>query len=363
MKEKILLLAAVCLFAGSAGFGQVLGRIEYMDGSVEVSRNGSLLSGVDIGTPIENLDHIKTSTDATVTIAFSKDSGLSGTLQIVPGTNAVIRQDQIAGTATNEVELLAGSVSLKVKRLAGVRSSAQVRTPTAVLGVRGTEFVVASFNGSVLVACKEGEVACHAYSSSTGSKSSKSLPSVPGKMVEVLENGAMNSSAFPEGSFEENWEAVRNKWKDLQIELVVANPASMLNMFAGDWTMYASKLDAGAARLRANAALKNWLKQGSSPAGSFGDWMKEKQAVVKDLISIRGDMMMAIINWYRIEELVPYIPESSYGQKLANGQTIGSFISQYNKSSKTVSNAVSLFRAAEKLYMLRNDGVSPFSDF
>lgn len=363
MKQRNLLLVVLLLLAGSIGFSQVLGRIEYMEGTVQISRNGTTLSGVDIGTSIENLDQVKTTPDSSVTIAFSKNSGLSGTLQIVPGTTAVIRQDQISGTATNEVELLAGSVSLKVKRLAGVRSAAQVKTPTSVLGVRGTEFVVASFNGAVLVACKEGEVACFAYSASTGSKSTQSIPSVPGKIVEVMENGSMKSGDFPEGNFEENWDAVRDTWKNFYIELLVADPAAMLNAFAGNWSLYSTKLESGAAKLRANQTLKNWLKQGSTPSGSFGIWMKEKQAVVKDLISVRGDMMLAIITWYRIEELLPYIPESAMSRKLANGQTIGSFIAQYKKSSKTVSNAISLFRSAEKLYMLRNDGVSPFSDF
>jgi len=38
-------------------------------------------------------------------------------------------------------------------------------------------------------------------------------------------------------------------------------------------------------------------------------------------------------------------------------------VDQYNKSIKWVATSFALFNAAEKQYMLRNDGSSPFSDF
>ncbi len=345
---------------------QVLGKIDYIEGGISITRNGANVSKVDIGTPIENLDLIKTSKDGLVSITFDKASGLTGSVQIIAGSTALLRQDQLSGTSANEIQLIAGSVDLKVKRLAGMKSSVQVRTPSSVLGVRGTQFVVASFNGSALVACKEGEVFCTSTESNAGKADNAGKSSVPGTLVEILESGDLNTGAFPEGDFEKNWGDVQNKWKTFNVDLFVADPVTFMNSFTTNWSLYSAKVVNHTKLLRSNTVLQKWLKNaeaGKDPAGNLGDWVKEKPSVMKDLISIRPDMVIAMITWYRLQELIPYVPLSEMNRTLAGGQTVKSFISEFNKSSIDVSNAASLFYAAEKQYMLRNDGVSPFSEF
>ena len=367
MKKTVLaaIILSTCMYGTATA--QVLGKIDYLEGLVTITRNGISLSKVDIGSPIENLDLIKTTKDGLVSISFDKESGLTGTVQIVAGSTAVIRQEQLSSTTANEVQLIAGSVDLKVKRLAGVKSSVQVRTPTAVLGVRGTEFVVASFNGSAIVACKEGEVFCS--SSPAGAPSGKSAgkgkSAVPGTMVEILESGDLNAGAFPAGDFDENWAAVQDKWKTFNVELFVEDPVTFLNQFVNNWTLYSTKVEAGAERLRANSMLQKWLRNAGSGqlSGSLGDWVKERPAVMKDLIAIRPDMVLSLITFYRIQELIPYVAESEMGRPLMNGQPVKAFIKEFSDSSRKVTEAASLFYAAEKQYMLRNDGISPFTDF
>jgi len=367
MKKSFMALCALgILFANSAA-AQVVGKIDYMEGGVTITRNGASLARADIGTAIENLDLIKTAADSLVSIVFDRASGLTGSVQIVAGSTAIIRQDQLSGTTANEVQLMTGSVNLKVKRLAGVKSAVQVKTPTSVLGVRGTEFVVASFNGTALVACEEGEVFCSSYSEVTTTRSSGKTgkSAVPGTLVEVLESGQLNTGAFPAGDFDDNWASVQNKWKTFNVELVVADPLTFLNQFVTNWSLYSAKVESGAATLRSNAVLQKWLRTASSSAssGTMSDWIKERPVVMKDLIAIRPDMVIAMITMYRIQELVPYLPESSMNRVLMNGQTVKSFVAQFNRSSKAVADASSLFYAAEKQYMLRNDGLSPFMEF
>ena len=83
-----ILLALYC----AAASAQVLGRVDYIIGNVIVTRNGENLKKVDIGTPIENLDLIKTSSDSSITISFNKPkgkadaSGLTGTLALREGS-------------------------------------------------------------------------------------------------------------------------------------------------------------------------------------------------------------------------------------------------------------------------------------
>lgn len=359
MNKKIWAGIVLCVCIYSMAGAQVLGKIDYMEGVVGITRNGANVARVEIGTKIENLDLIKTSKDGLVSITFDRNSGLTGNIQVVQGSTAVIRQDQLSGTSANEVQLLTGSVNLKVKRLAGVKSSVQVRTPTSVLGVRGTEFVASSFNGAAIVACKEGEVFCSNGSNEPGKSS------VPGTMIEILESGALNAGAFPEGDFETNWNSVQNKWKNYNVELFVSDPATFMNQFVSNWNTYSSKVESGAATLRSNSVLKKWLRNATSetPSGTMSDWVRERPVVMKDLVAIRPNMVIAMISLYRLQELIPYVSESAMNQTLVNGQTVRAFITQFNRTSANVTEAAALFYAAEKQYMLRNDGISPFTEF
>jgi hypothetical protein len=149
------------------------------------------------------------------------------------------------------------------------------------------------------------------------------------------------------------------------MKLFANDPVTSLNQYISTWSDYSAKVDAGAATLRTNPVLKKWLKDASTGtiSGSMSNWVQEKPAVMKDLIDMHPDMMVAILTWYRLQELIPCIPQAYMNSKLSNGQTVKAFIDQYNKSVKSVAYSFALFNAAEKQYMLRNDGSSPFSDF
>ncbi len=366
--KKTVLLSALALFLSAALFGQTLGRVEYLEGKAELTRNGEVLRGFDIGTEIENLDIVKTDGDSSVTIAFTRGSGLTGTLQIVPSTTAVIRQDQINAKPSNDIKLLTGSIKMKVERIAGMNSSVQVRTPSSVLGVRGTEFVVATFNGATLVGCSSHSVWCSPYDevSGTGSvSSSKGSLAEPGTMVSVLENGSFAPIAYDKARFDENWKSVSAKWRTFNEELVSANPVAFIDQFVGNWDRYSADVLAADRKLRSNRTLLSWLDAAAKgkSIGTFQNWVKERPSVVQDLIAMRQPMIPTIITVYRLQELIPLVSEADMGKKLSNGKTVREFIAAYRRDSQKVTLAIALFAAAEKQYMLRNDGISPFSDF
>ncbi len=365
--KKRMALGIVCGIVCALGLqAQVLGKVDYIEGSAEITRNGEKLRAIAIGTPIENLDLVKTSANGLVSIAFEKDSGLTGSIQIVPNSTALIRQDLVSGSPSNEAQLMAGSVNLKVKRLAGMKSAIQVKTPTAVLGVRGTEFSVATFNGSVITACKEGEVSCASYSAISETLSTDGGASaVPGTMVEILESGAVNTGSFPEGNFEDNWKAMRDKWQTYNVDLFAADPVNFMNQFIVNWNDHSAKVESLSATLRANPNLKKWLADAKAGkvSGNLADWAREKPSVMKDLLAVRPDMTVAMISWYRLQELIPLVPQSAMNRTLATGETVKAFIARFNRGSASMASSVALFSAAEKQYMLRNDGLSPFLDF
>ena len=136
---RIVLVAALAL-AGSALAADV-GLIKVSNGSVEIQRAGATIKA-QVGTPVQVSDVLRTGADGSAGITFSDNSLVS----IGPGTVFAIDKYQFDST-THAGEFQG---SLKQGRLAGISGkmvkqspeSMKIRTPSAVMGVRGTEFVV-----------------------------------------------------------------------------------------------------------------------------------------------------------------------------------------------------------------------------
>ena len=135
-----IVLAAALVFATSAIAADV-GLVKVSNGGVEIQRAGARIKA-DVGTPVQVSDVLRTGADGSAGITFADNSLLS----IGPNTSFEIEKYQFDST-THAGEFQG---SLKQGRLAGISGkmvkqspeSMKIRTPSAVMGVRGTEFVV-----------------------------------------------------------------------------------------------------------------------------------------------------------------------------------------------------------------------------
>ena len=132
-----LSLLGLATLAGAAEIGQ----IKISKGQVTIEREGkSLPAGV--GARLQTSDVVRTGADGSVGITMDDDSLLSA------GPNSVLSLDRYAfDPATNkgrfDASLNKGTLAVISGRIAKQAPDAMtVRTPTAVLGVRGTEFAV-----------------------------------------------------------------------------------------------------------------------------------------------------------------------------------------------------------------------------
>ncbi|RKX73258.1 MAG: hypothetical protein DRP87_19210, partial [Spirochaetes bacterium] len=129
--------------------------ITFFSGDVFVKEGDDWIH-VQIGDLLRKDDVLKVDTGGYCEIQF----GQTGVVRVQEDTQLAI--DQILlnpGEANVRVEMTTGAVLAKVKKLAGGESF-KVKTPTAVCGVRGTEFGVKSTRGEKTeIAVKEGEVA------------------------------------------------------------------------------------------------------------------------------------------------------------------------------------------------------------
>ena len=163
--KKNSLYVLIILFIGSifslTAQETVTGEIIYIEGEVNLSRNGVMLPyyEVDMGTAIEEEDMVRTGSDGYVEVELAYPR--QGTLLKIQANTAFYFENRTGGDkSTTNIKLLSGSIGLKVSKLAN-NQSMNVETQSAVMGIRGTDFDVnKSPTGEILVTCEEGKVSC-----------------------------------------------------------------------------------------------------------------------------------------------------------------------------------------------------------
>ena len=134
-----IVLLCIATLAGAAEIGQ----IKTSRGQVTIEREGKALPG-GVGVRVQTSDVVKTGADSSVGITMDDDSLLSA------GPNSVLSLDRYAFDPTTnkgrfDATLNKGTLAVISGRIAKQSPDAMtVRTPTAILGVRGTEFAVSA---------------------------------------------------------------------------------------------------------------------------------------------------------------------------------------------------------------------------
>ena len=136
----VLVLLCGWAFAASAAD---IGQVKTAKGQVTIERQGTTLPAT-VGARLQVADTVKTGADGSVGITMDDDSLLSA------GPNSALSLDRYTFDSTTnqgrlDTSLNKGTLSVISGRIAKQSPDAMtVRTPTAILGVRGTEFVVSA---------------------------------------------------------------------------------------------------------------------------------------------------------------------------------------------------------------------------
>jgi hypothetical protein len=135
MVAAVLSAMAIPALASDAGL------IKVSKGNVQIERNGAKVAA-PVGASVQASDVIMTGADGSAGITFTDNSLVS------VGPNTVFAIDKYRFDSTTHAGEFEGS--LKKGRLAAISGkmvkaspeSMKIRTPSAIMGVRGTEFVV-----------------------------------------------------------------------------------------------------------------------------------------------------------------------------------------------------------------------------
>jgi hypothetical protein len=137
--------ALVGLLAGPAA-AQDVGRVKTVKGTVHIERAGQRQPAL-VGAGVQLADTLVTGPDGAVGITLADDTLLSA------GPNSILAIERFAYDGVKggalEAALTKGTLAVVSGRIAKQAPDAmRVRTPAAILGVRGTEFVVRASDGS-----------------------------------------------------------------------------------------------------------------------------------------------------------------------------------------------------------------------
>jgi len=136
---------AMALLSGWAAAASAadIGQVKVAKGQVAIERLGTTMPAT-VGARLRTSDVIRTGADGSVGITMDDDSLLSA------GPNSALSLDQFVFDSTTnqgrlDTSLNKGTLAVISGRIAKQSPDAMtVRTPTAILGVRGTEFVVSA---------------------------------------------------------------------------------------------------------------------------------------------------------------------------------------------------------------------------
>ncbi len=139
--RKAWIIAAALAVAAPALAAENIGLVKVSKGSVQIQRGSEKLAA-NVGASLQANDTIVTGADGSAGITFTDNSLVS------VGPNSVFSIDKYSFDSTTHQGEFAGN--LKQGRLAAVSGkmvkqspeSMTIRTPSAIMGVRGTEFVV-----------------------------------------------------------------------------------------------------------------------------------------------------------------------------------------------------------------------------
>ena len=140
-------LTAAALLAGTLGLVAAspalaeIGRIKSNVGDAHIVRGGQSIAAAP-GVKLEATDLLKTGKDGRMGIAFTDDTRIA----VGPNSNillATYKYDRTQQTGQFVARVNKGSLGVVSGKIAkSAKNAMQVHTPTCILGVRGTRFVV-----------------------------------------------------------------------------------------------------------------------------------------------------------------------------------------------------------------------------
>lgn len=143
----IIIVCAIAICAQSVYAADTFrtANLTEINGSVEVSQKDGAWQPATVGMTLNQGDTLKTkaSSWAIVTLDGSAETGTVEVKQNSELKLATLIKNEEQSSQTTLLDLSMGEILIKAKKLHSEQSKFEVKTPTSIVGVRGTTFSVA----------------------------------------------------------------------------------------------------------------------------------------------------------------------------------------------------------------------------
>ncbi len=339
MKRVIGLFVMGILLAGSLFAANLSGEIIYLEGEVDVYRNGRQLDwrDVDIGFYLEPYDTVETGSDGLVEIDVSTARGTSAVVNVRPDTAFYLTEESVQGKQQSSFTMMKGSLSFRVQKLSG-RETFNVRTESAVMGVRGTNFdVETSPEGGVLILCNEGSVEC-------SDPQGRTAFAQPGQVVQNVPESPLSAFAVEAdelGLFKDYWVSSR-------MDLFKSGADTFIRGYARQYQDYLPKFEAAYRQMNENRAL--FERYGKNPGTSSGTLFQVKSKVSPGVIRMRSILPMFEQVLYRLDVLALYHEQGIGRTSISDSVSSDAFFSRFGRDLDSVKLKLADVRYLFKLF-------------
>ncbi|MFW5742805.1 MAG: FecR family protein [Spirochaetota bacterium] len=339
--------------AAAAGFADDgVGTVSYVEGFPEIVREGTdVYEEIDFGFRIENFDVVRTDERSALEIDFDPATGVDASVSVEPDTHFAVELSSLRTEQTGAIELIAGSVSVTARRLTG-RSRFEIRTPAAIMGVRGTVFDVSGApGGELLVTTEEGLVE---VTDPTG----RSLFASPGEAVEVDEASSLFRSVRYERA---QLAAFRREWRAERLERFIDNAPRILSFHGRRYLSAREDFVTAYADLMSHRDLiDEWTEEARRGVRPRARSLRERRELVAALRSVRIALFRLEPVMARLDAMAPYVREFVSTVEIEPGVTGAELYRTVNNDRRLMRERVAEVRRVLKLFALRNGGETPF---
>ena len=329
-----------------------LGELVFAEGSVTIHRAGAAVEPADIGSLVRAYDVLVTGPKSRAEVDLGAGSAGGASVKLAENTAFYFDTKELSEQQRKTVlQLLSGSLAIKVDKLAN--GSFQVGTDQAVLGVRGTVFIVDTIpDGSLLVTCESGAVAVTESGSTTTAK--------PGAAVEMPFAGAPRTVSIEPADLG----AWRNGWRADAYASFATKALSYTSSYSAALESGKPGFDAAFARLNAQTpALDAWrAARAAGKEPRFTDWIAEKKAVSAVLFDCLKALFSLERPYYRLVELKALHKAGTGVGSLKDGRSSAQYFGAFEASNSNLEMGMARVREALLLFSWVSAG-SPLGDF
>lgn len=313
-------LMAVALFSGAvlSVAGEPVGQIVYLEGIVDIHRDGEIfeLFDSDVGMEIFNQDLISTGSDGILEVELTAYANPGTIVKVAEKTAFYLDFSRHMGAAKTDLPLLAGSLAFKVQRLTG-SEELNVRTQSAIAGVRGTEFeVVTAPEGSILVVCSEGKVSCE-------DDQYNQQYAQAGRVVEKRSGETLRRIDVDPG--DEN--LYRNFWINQREQVFKAGAQVFVKAYALQYQSHLAKFTEAYKKVAAHRGVLELY--GREVRDYSSDLMLIYNEVSKDIIPSRGIFNLFEQIFYSLKTLQDYHAQGIGVTDVSRNLTSGEFFAEF----------------------------------